>query len=108
MCDIIRSCDPELGENIKWNAPSYGFGDDHRITLRTAPGRTLSIILHRGAKKRGDDKFHDASGMVNWVGPDRGIVDFEDLADIEAHRGELVHLCRAWLAATKDISPAGL
>lgn len=34
---LILDAVPELNERIKWNAPSFGKGDDDRITMRCTP-----------------------------------------------------------------------
>src|SRR5690606_10862776 len=47
---LILSAVPGLVERIKWNAPSFGLGDDDRLTMRLHPGDRLQLILHRGAR----------------------------------------------------------
>lgn len=100
--EILLSLDGELVESIKWNAPSYGFGKDHRLTMRLLPGDRVDLILHRGAAARTDDfTFEDFTGMVRWLAHDRGIIEFADSSLLNDCKDSLRALGRAWLAATK-------
>jgi hypothetical protein len=45
---LIRSANPELTEQIKWNAPSFCVDGDDRITLRLQPRDRVQLIFHRG------------------------------------------------------------
>lgn len=103
---IIRAADPLLTEKIKWNAPSYGPGDEDRITFRLQPGDRVELIFHRGAQKRAGEgfAFADASGLLKMLAPDRGVVAFADAADVDAKAERLAVLVRGWVAATASIS----
>ena len=100
---IIRAADPTLTEKIKWNAPSYGHGDDDRITLRLQPGDRVDVIFHRGAQKQAvaGFAFADPSALMKMLAPDRGMVAFADAADIAAKADRFAALVVAWLAATR-------
>jgi hypothetical protein len=37
-----------------------------------------------------------------WVAPDRALVTFRDLGDVEAKRAALKDLVRRWMIATSD------
>ena len=52
---IILAADPTLGEQIKWNAPSFGRNGEDRITFRLQPGDKVDLIFHRGAKVKDTD-----------------------------------------------------
>ncbi|MBI4923923.1 MAG: DUF1801 domain-containing protein [Devosia nanyangense] len=99
--ELIFEADPHLSEQIKWNAPSYGHGDD-RITFRLQPGDRIDLIFHRGAKVQDNSSFSfaDDSGLCTWLAPDRAIVSFGDSADIEARAPALRALVKRWIAAT--------
>lgn len=100
---IIRAADPGLTEKIKWNAPSYGHGDDDRITLRLQPGDRVEVIFHRGTQKQAlaGFAFADPSGLLKMLAPDRGMVAFANAADITAKADGFSALVVAWLAATR-------
>ena len=100
----ILGADPEVTEQIKWNAPSFCYGGDDRITFRVPPSDKggVQLIFHRGAKSKdtADFKFVDPSGLVEWAAIDRGVVTFKQLDEIAAKTPKLVKLIHAWLKAT--------
>lgn len=93
---------PGLNERIKWNAPSFGKGEDDRITMRLHPGDRLQLILHRGAKAGADDlfRFEDPDRLIVWAAPDRGVVTFKDADDLAAKSAALPEVLRRWVACT--------
>lgn len=96
---ILLGVDPGVSERIKWNAPSFCWAGDDRITMRLHPGDRLELILHRGVKAKDASTFRfvDPTGRIEWAAPDRGVVRINDPeADIE----ELVALAKAWFATT--------
>jgi hypothetical protein len=99
--NIILGALPDLVEKIKWNAPSFGLGEDDRITFRLQPGDKVDLIFHRGVKKIADDfAFTDETRLLKFLAPDRAVLIFSDAADIEAKAENLRWLVRAWIAAT--------
>jgi len=99
---LILDAVPGLSERIKWNAPSFGKGDDDRITMRLHPGDRLQLILHRGAKAGADDffRFEDPDRLLSWAAPDRGVVTFRDADDLAAKSAALGEVLRRWVACT--------
>ena len=99
---LILSAVPGLVERVKWNAPSFGKGDDDRITMRLHPGDRLQLILHRGAKAGADDlfRFEDPDRLIAWAAPDRGVISFADADDLARKSARLPELLRRWVACT--------
>jgi hypothetical protein len=99
---LILDAVPGLSERIKWNAPSFGKGEDDRITMRLHPGDRLQLILHRGAKAGVDDlfRFEDPDKLIAWAAPDRGVVTFTDEADLKAKSEALRPVLQRWVACT--------
>jgi hypothetical protein len=96
---IIRTADPRLSEQVKWNAPSFGYDGEDRITFRLQPGDRVELIFHRGAKPNACAvDFTDPSGLLRMVAADRGVVVLDD--DIEAKQAALAKLVQAWMQAT--------
>lgn len=98
----ILSADDAITEHIKWNAPSFCYAGQDRITFRLRPGDRLQLIFHRGAKVRSDAAdfvFADPSGLLTWLSPDRGMIDFEDLDAVEAHKATVIGLVQRWVRA---------
>lgn len=101
---IVLAADTGIRERIKWNAPSFGYGDEDRVTLRLRPGNRLQIIFHRGAKVMGNRArpfgFADRSGLLHWLANDRGMVAFSSMDEVRANEAALARLVRDWLRAT--------
>lgn len=99
---LIVDAVPGLVETIKWNAPSFGPGEDDRITMRLHPGNRLQLILHRGAKAGANDffRFEDPDKLLAWAAPDRGVITFADAADLVAKTDALRSVLQRWVACT--------
>ncbi len=97
----ILSGVPGLTERIKWNAPSFGPGDEDRITMRLQPGDRLQLVLHRGAKARPADgfAFPDPAALISWAATDRGVMTIAP-GQLDGNRDALVDVLRRWVAAT--------
>lgn len=96
---IMMGVDPGVSERVKWNAPSFCWAGDDRITMRLQPGDRLELIFHRGAKMKDTSafSFYDPTGRIEWAAIDRGLMQIENLAD---ESEALVALARAWFSAT--------
>ena len=91
---------PGLSEHIKWNAPSFVYDSVDRITFRLRPGDVLQLVFHRGPSVRKDVHtfaFDDPTGLLAWQTPDRGVVTFADLADVESKLEDVADLARRWV-----------
>jgi hypothetical protein len=91
---------PEIGEQIKWNAPSFTWAGEDRVTFNIRPGAPLLLIFHRGAKPKDvvGFRFDDETGLLDWKAPDRGVITLRSLADWDAHGEAIITLARRWLA----------
>ena len=100
---IVRAAAPQTGERVKWNAPSYGPGDEDRVTFNLSRKDRVQVIFHRGAKAKTDAGFRfggDPEGLLTWAAPDRGIAAFRSAEEVEARADAFGALVRAWLGAT--------
>lgn len=99
---LVLEAVPGLSERIKWNAPSFGPGEDDRITMRLHPGDRVQLILHRGARAGADDffRFEDPDKLIAWAAPDRGVITIRDSADLAAKAGPLRAILQRWVACT--------
>ncbi|GAA4981646.1 DUF1801 domain-containing protein [Kineococcus glutinatus] len=96
----ILTCDPDLTEHVKWNAPSFCRGGQDRVTFRLHPRGKLQLVFHRGAKPRTDTAdftFDDPTGLLTWLAPDRAVIDFPDLDAVAARRAQVVALVQRWV-----------
>lgn len=101
---IVLGANPEITERIKWNAPSFCYQGDDRVTMRLHPPTRLQLIFHRGAKVKDstDFAFEDTTGLLKWAAKDRAVVTFADVAVIETRANELAELVNRWVIATAD------
>ena len=105
MRAAILASDEQITEHIKWNAPSFCYRGDDRVTFRLHPANRFQIVFHRGATVRedsGDFVFEDDSGLLRWVADDRATVTFEDMAEIDAKQAALVEIVGRWMRSTVD------
>lgn len=96
----ILASNPAITEHVKWNAPSFCYGGQDRVTFRLQPRGRLQLIFHRGAKVRADTAdfvFDDPSGLMAWPAPDRAVIDFPDLAAVATRQAQVVALVDRWL-----------
>jgi hypothetical protein len=100
---IVRAAEPETGERVKWNAPSYGPGDEDRVTFNLSRKDRVQVIFHRGAKAKTEAGFSfggDPEGLLTWAAPDRGVAVFRSAGEVEARAAAFAALVRSWLEAT--------
>jgi hypothetical protein len=97
--EIILGADPTISEGIKWNAPSFRISEYFAtFNLRATGG--VQVILHLGAKKRGEKAavdIPDPDSLLEWLGPDRASARFRDKADVEAKRSAFAQVIREWI-----------
>jgi hypothetical protein len=100
---LVLAADTSITERVKWKAPSFCANGDDRVTMCLAPGDVLQLVFHRGAKAKDTTafSFQDASSLIQWAAPDRGVVTLEDLADVQAKHAALTALVIAWIDATR-------
>lgn len=99
----ILASDEEITEHIKWNAPSFCYHGDDRVTFRLGPGDRLQLVFHRGVKVRADSDdfaFEDGTGLLTWASGDRATVTLRDLDDVHAKLPVLVELVGRWMRST--------
>ena len=99
---LILNCGPGVTEQIKWNAPSFCFRGDDRVTFRLQPRNRLQVVLHRGARAKpaAGFSFDDPEGMIEWLSADRGIITFRDEADFTERGAAVAKLAYRWMLAT--------
>ena len=97
---IILAADDRIREGVTWNAPS-SYTTVHFATFHLRAQDKVQLILHLGAKPRKDVTVRDAVGEspvpLKWRGPDRAIVSFSDVADVQRHKAAFTRLLRRWI-----------
>lgn len=99
---IILGAEPGITEHIKWNAPSFCWNGDDRITVNVRGPGAVMLVFHRGVavKDASGFSFDDPAGLLKWAAPDRGTVTFASLDEVESRASDLTDLARRWMAAT--------
>lgn len=98
---LILKSHPGVTEQIKWNAPSFCYGGDDRVTLRLQPGNRVQLIFHRGAKSKDSSgfSFADESELLEWLAVDRAVVTFQGVEDVKQKETVLSDLVCRWMVA---------
>ncbi len=86
--DIILAADARVTESIKWKTPTFAYKGN--IASFNPSKKLISIMFHRGAEIPGDHPRLEGDGKLVRV------MRFADLNDLNAARGELVAVIRAW------------
>lgn len=102
----ILPVDPSITEHIKWNAPSFCYGGDDRITFNLRKDDQLLLIFHCGAKPKapkGNGRLiDDNSGLLEWPANDRAVLKITSLADLSAKKTMLETIVRRWIDAATE------
>lgn len=101
---VLLACDSEVTEHVKWNAPSFRFRGDDRVTFRLQPKNRVQLVFHRGVKVKDTEHFgfEDEEGLLEWVSADRAVVTFQDSHDVELKADAVARLASAWMQATSE------
>jgi hypothetical protein len=96
----IRATDPRIGEDIKWNAPSFHLDGRHFATMQLRRTDSVLLVLHLGAGKRAlaKDAIADPQGLLTWLGADRATLSFAGAADVDARAKALQAVLKQWVA----------
>ena len=100
---IILETDPEIGEEIKWNAPSFFYSGDmepsdpkkykrYIIVFNLFQQDCIRLVFPSGAKVK------DKSGLLEGDYPDgRRLAMFYDLQDVKSKEKNLQLIIKTWL-----------
>jgi len=100
--EIIQNADKGITEHIRWNAPSFCFDGEDRVTLHLSKNDCIIIVFHRGAKVKDSSGFvfKDDAGLFEWKTPDRATVTFHSVKEIEEKKVLLKKVVSKWIKAT--------
>ncbi|WP_410768930.1 DUF1801 domain-containing protein [Fontibacillus sp. BL9] len=103
---VILNADSQITEHIKWNAPSFCYRGEDRITFNLQGKGFFRLIFHCGAKVKDSSGkgplFKDPTGLLDWVSGDRGIVKIKSRDEVEANREKLTRLVTLWIEAAES------
>ncbi len=103
----ILALDPRIGEEVKWNAPSFRL-DDHFATFKLHPPTAIRLVLHAGAKARKPPRpftLRDPEGLVTWAAPDRCLVTVAGSEAAVAKAGAIADLLGQWMRQLEACGP---
>lgn len=98
----ILNANPNLSENIKWNAPNYLYNGEDRITMKIQPPKQIQVIFHRGAKalEIPKDRLIDSkSKLLSWKTNDRAVATFRNVKEITETESDFANIIDEWLKA---------
>jgi hypothetical protein len=99
---LILSCDKQLIEDVKWNAPNYVYKQTDRITLNLSGKGMVRVILHCGATKTKIPSMpliDDAYGLLAWPANNRAVAQFKGLEDLQSQEAAFKKIIQLWLKA---------
>lgn len=88
--EIVLGVDPEITEQVKWNAPSFSYRG-YLATFSLHRRESAMLIFHDGAI------LDDQGGLLEGSYPDRRLVYFHSLDDVAAKRPRLEAAIREWI-----------
>jgi uncharacterized protein YdeI (YjbR/CyaY-like superfamily) len=99
--EIVLSANKEITEHIKWNAPSFCYKGEDRLTLNLHSKEYILIVFHRGAKvkdrKENKPFIKDTTGLLEWVANDRATVKLHSIQDVSAKKDILKKVVNQWI-----------
>jgi hypothetical protein len=99
---VILEAEPLLEEHIKWNAPSYVWKGEDRITFNVMnKERKVKLVFHMGPTRKEDKSappiIEDKSKLIQWSSDIRGMITFNDMEDISEKHIQLKKIIKNWL-----------
>ena len=99
---IILKTDKEIGEQIKWNSPSFFYTGDMKPFNPKEYKRDIAVVnLHRGYALLvfpSGAKVKDTSGLLEGDYKDgRRIAKFQDIKDVKTKEKALQKVLKEWL-----------
>lgn len=96
----LAAAEPGLGQQIKWNAPSFTREGEDKITFNLRPKAPLLLIFHRGAKAKDSSAFvfTDETGLMDWKARDRAVVTVVSQAGWDRDGAAIIALASRWAA----------
>ena len=97
--DLIKGVNPAITEHIKWNAPSFCYNGDDKVTMNLHAKDTIQLIFHRGAKVKDskDFTFEDSTGLLEWLAADRATVKLHSMEDVTTKKAALAKVVNQWM-----------
>lgn len=99
--EMVFKANPNLTEQIKWNAPSFCLNGEDKITFNLPPKKdSIQLVFHRGVKKKELPKeklINDDSGLLKWATNDRAVIKFSSMQEILENETKFIDIVQKWL-----------
>ena len=90
---IIKDVDPNIIEQIKWNAPSFSYKHEYLVTFNLRPTQHIHLVFHNPAIA----SIHN--DILEGDYPDRRMVYLTDLNAVQAKRSALENVLQSLIKA---------
>lgn len=101
---FIMKAEPQLTEQIKWNAPSFCYHGDDRITMNLSKKDQVLLIFHLGARVKDEKNLEtlikDPDKTLEWLSSNRAVMRFRSTADLKTREVALKKNITGWLKAS--------
>ena len=87
---IILNVNQAITEQIKWKAPSFSY-KGYMATFNLWAGQHVHLIFHNGAI------LSNESGLLEGNYPDRRMLYFKDMADVQLKKAALEAIIQQWI-----------
>lgn len=94
--EIILNVSPNIVEQVKWKAPSFSY-KDYMATFNLWATEHVHLIFHNGAI------LNDKTGLLEGNYPDRRMLYFKDMTDIQLKKNALEDFVRQWIALMDSV-----
>jgi hypothetical protein len=88
--ELIKGVDPQITEQVKWNAPSFSY-KGYMATFNLRARQHVHLVWHNGVV------LDDPGGLLEGDYPDRRMTYFTSMEDVEAKRPAFEGLVRQWV-----------
>ncbi len=89
--EIIKNVNPAITEQIKWNAPSFSY-KGYMVTFNLWAKQHVHLVFHIGAI------LNHESGLLEGTYPDRRMVYFSTMEEINTKKAALESIIREWVS----------
>jgi len=96
---IILKSRKGITEHIKWNAPSFCYNNEDRVTFHLRSKEYIQLIFHRGTKPKDNTgfQFSDPTGLLEWIAADRATIKLTTMKEVTSKKKSLSEIINLWI-----------
>jgi hypothetical protein len=88
---IVKRIDPDILEEIKWNAPSYRYRGEYLLTFNLHETKRIHLVFHNPKISK------IKSTLLEGDYVDRRMTHFTDMQDIKANKAEFERVLKQFV-----------